>query len=168
MADLKALETSDQVILCLKKSGLNFLVQETPFAAFITIRKKFYKDFKKPPEANENIVQDEKTIRELQKENEILKEKMFELETSGSEKVKAEKEMLKHFEDARVSKAKLFDEISTLKYLNKKNSDIIAENKIEMSKEEKKAKSFEKTVHNLGTKIHNLNEQVANLKIIKN
>ena len=36
-----------------------------------------------------------------------------------------------------------------------------------MSKEEKKAKSFEKTVHNLETKVHNLNEQVENLKIIK-
>ena len=38
---MNALAMCDQVLQAVKSSNLNFLVQETPFSVFITIRKKF-------------------------------------------------------------------------------------------------------------------------------
>ena len=34
----------DQILFSLKMSRLNYLVNETPYSAYITIRKKFIKD----------------------------------------------------------------------------------------------------------------------------
>ena len=33
-----------QILYCLKMSNLNYLVKETPYSAYITIRKKFLRD----------------------------------------------------------------------------------------------------------------------------
>ena len=55
-----ARHTCDMLIASLRESNLNFLVQETPFSAFITIRKTFcrgaYKSVKNPvPEVNAEL-----------------------------------------------------------------------------------------------------------------
>ena len=33
-----------QILFCLKMSNLNYMVKETPFSAYVTIRKKFVKN----------------------------------------------------------------------------------------------------------------------------
>ena len=72
MPQADARHTCDMLIASLRESNLNFLVQETPFSAFITIRKTFcrgaYKSVKNPvPEVN--AVE----LKNLKHENEVLK-----------------------------------------------------------------------------------------------
>ena len=40
---------SGQVLFCLKMLRLNFIVNETPFSLYITIRKKFIRDAHETP-----------------------------------------------------------------------------------------------------------------------
>ena len=42
--DLRAHTVSEQMLSILKSSKLNYLVKETPYSAFVTIRNRFFKD----------------------------------------------------------------------------------------------------------------------------
>ena len=75
MADLKALESCTTILSSLRKSGLHFVVQETPFSAYITIRKKFHKGFVSPSQNEEES--DEKIIK-LENEIKCLKNELEE------------------------------------------------------------------------------------------
>ena len=43
-SDLIAHRVCEQMLSILKSSMLNYLVQETPYSAFVTVRKRFVKD----------------------------------------------------------------------------------------------------------------------------
>ena len=45
MTDPRANETCNTILSSLRKSGLNFIAQETPYSAYVTIRKKFCNGF---------------------------------------------------------------------------------------------------------------------------
>ena len=119
MIDCDANQACDKLVTCLRDSGLNFLSQETPFSVFITIRKSFYREGKQKFPVTENH-------KNLKTENDTLKnaleDKDLELKTSRDENValqkrleKAEKEMLLHFKNVKISDEKFKDEISVLK-----------------------------------------------------
>ena len=63
-----------QILFGLKNSNLNYVVKETPYSAYITIRKKFIKD------VGENVLNNSKDfktvdiIKELKEENGNLKQ----------------------------------------------------------------------------------------------
>ena len=74
--------TFGQVLICLRMSKLNYVIKETPYSAFVTIRKKFVKAFDREIIEKENVenprlVDNEVTeqIKELETENVILKQK---------------------------------------------------------------------------------------------
>ena len=72
----------NQVIRVIKESNLNYLVNETPYSAFFTIRKKFLKNIE-VHEASENIpIGDDMVLSDvvLRQENINLKLKFTELE----------------------------------------------------------------------------------------
>ena len=119
MIDCDANQACDKLVTCLRDSGLNFLSQETPFSVFIMIRKSFYREGKQKFPVTENH-------KNLKTENDTLKnaleDKDLELKTSRDENValqkrleKAEKEMLLHFKNVKISDEKFKDEISVLK-----------------------------------------------------
>ena len=72
-----------QLLICLRMSKLNFVVKETPFSAYLTIRKKFVKS------SNEDVFEKENVIKgsinddpkKLERENFHLKQKVKEIET---------------------------------------------------------------------------------------
>ena len=43
MASVKAENVFGQVLICLRMSKLDYMVKETPYSAYVTIRKKFIK-----------------------------------------------------------------------------------------------------------------------------
>ena len=73
----KAHKVCDQMLRILKSSKLNYLVKETPYSSFITIRKRFLKDISCVSLASED---DSRSEADLSRENMILKEKCKELE----------------------------------------------------------------------------------------
>ena len=125
--------TCSKVLNTIKTSQLDFYLQETPYSAFITIRKKYVKSFK----SDIVNVETENGIEELKRENENLrnyvKEKTAELETYQNtvlvleEKLeKAEKDMLKHFENSKIQKSKHSDEVNLLKSIKQKDNETIS------------------------------------------
>ena len=175
-----ALATCENVLSTVKKSGLNFIIQETPFSAYLTIRKTYYKDFQNPTvtEDNQNEQSDDK-VKKLEKENIYMREELketarkFEIMKNDNQVLQerladAEKEMLKKSTDAKLSEAKMTQEISSLKQTSKKCNDKILELTMEMSEEEKKIKSLEKYIAKLEAKNQNITEQLDNSKSDKN
>ena len=145
---------------------LNFLVQETPYSAYVTIRKKFSRGFQ--DSSCQKIKALESRNHSLQNECAALVDEIGSTRSNNlllqNRLTKAEQDMIKHYEDTKLCKSKLLDEIATLKSLQNKNSDIISKQKLEISKEEKKTKALEKNVKCLEIKNDNLNGQIANLK----
>ena len=78
----KAENRFGQMLICLRMSRLDFVVKETPYSAYITIRKKFVKG------VNEDMIEESKTvdksntdeIKNIERENKFLKSKVYELE----------------------------------------------------------------------------------------
>ena len=161
-----------RILNTIKTSQLDFYIQETPYSAFITIRKKYIKGFKHATEVLSENIEMENVIKDLKKhENEKLKtfakEKEVESESNKNnvrtleERLeKAEKEMLKHFEHANKQKSELSDEINILKSLKKKDNDVIANLKIDLSKSRTESKSLQKELSNMQNKNENLKNKV--------
>ena len=63
-----------------KASNLNYLLNETPYSAFITIRKRFTKDCQDLPNVT-LAKEDEKTVDEYKKDNNFLQVKCNSIET---------------------------------------------------------------------------------------
>ena len=72
-----------QVIFSLKSSRLNYIVNETPYSAYITIRKKFMTDI---TESQENHVIDQVNVNvadnAVKNENVVLKKELNDLKTT--------------------------------------------------------------------------------------
>ena len=69
-----------QILFCLKMSKLNYVVKETPYSAYVTIRKKFIpsvEDKQEPLYVNKNL--DE--LKKAEKEIVSLKQKNNDLES---------------------------------------------------------------------------------------
>ena len=163
---LGPIEACENILSKIRMSGLNFVVQETPYSAYVTIRKKFSRGFQ--DSSCQKIKALELRNHSLQNEGTELVDEMGSTRSNNlllqNRLTKAEQDMIKHYEDTKLCKSKLLDEIATLKSLQNKNSDIISKQKLEISKEEKKTKALEKNVKCLEIKNDNLNGQIANLK----
>ena len=162
MTDPKAVATCENILSLLRKSGLNFVSQETPFSAYLTIRKKFFKNFqnlattfgsdmdendekltkfeneslKTRPSLNlkNELEENLQKIEKLKSENEVLQKKL----------ANAEKEVLKNVENAKEAESKLKQEISDLKLGKKEINNKMLGLKKELSVEEKKERKKER------------------------
>ena len=71
--NVKAHKVCEDLLSILKSSKLNYLVKETPYSAFVTIRKRFLKD---TDISNVTLVSnDDSDDTNMRRENLILKEK---------------------------------------------------------------------------------------------
>ena len=68
-----------QLLICLRMSKLDYMVKETPYSAYLTIRKKFVKSMKEETIVlgNESVPEELKNVID---ENTFLKKKIGELE----------------------------------------------------------------------------------------
>ena len=65
-----------QMLICLRMSKLDFMVKETPYSGYVTIRKKFVKNFTEEHIEKENVEQivDLGLMENLKKENTFLRD----------------------------------------------------------------------------------------------
>ena len=171
-------EACDAVMSFIKMSQLDFLIQETPYSSFITIRKKFRKDSTNRAGAELAKKSTVDIIEGLKQENEtlknILEEKETQFKTAREECTmllqkleRVEKEMFNHCEaNAKLNK-KSDEETIKLKDALKEKSDAIVAHKVEDSNTRKIIKTLEKNIHNSENKIQNLEEKMASMKVSK-
>ena len=72
----------NQVLRVVKESNLNYLVEETPYSAFVTIRKKFVKDIENADTLKDTSALDNLALSDiaLRQENISLKQRFVGLE----------------------------------------------------------------------------------------
>ena len=78
----KADSVCGQVLICLRMSKLDYMVRETPYSAYVTIRKRFNKHVKEEPAdtASDEKVHGLNANDKILKENSFLREKVIQLE----------------------------------------------------------------------------------------
>ena len=78
----KAETVFGQVLICLRMSKLDYMIKETPYSAYLTVRKKFAKGVKEEVIEVNSVEKDcnEDKKNHLEKENIFLKEKVMDLE----------------------------------------------------------------------------------------
>lgn len=168
--------TCSNLLEAIKCSQLDFLLQETPYSVFLTIRKKYVKNFKSANK-DENL-ENERVTEDLKQENENLRNVAKEMtikNEANENKVsilekklkKAEEDMLKHLENETIQKVKLTDEINVLKNIKKKDNDNIARLTTDLSKCKGELKALQKALTNTEKKSENLENKVENLNARK-
>ena len=114
-----ALATCSNVLDTIKSSQLDFYLQETPYSAFITIRKKYVKNFQ-PSEQVYTSVASSTAIEILELENKKLKIEnqegkakiergRNELFTVQKKLEKAENDLLENFNNKKNEKSKMME-----------------------------------------------------------
>ena len=85
-ADMSVEKACGQILFCLKTSNLNYMVKETPFSAYVTIRKKFLKNFTIAETNSENHTQDDQNtyVKKLERDNALLTKKVKDILTENA------------------------------------------------------------------------------------
>ena len=126
----EAQQSCDKLLNLLRASGLNFLIQETPYSAFATIRKSFCREPKKFLNNTVDEVIDEKLKFENEKLQTTLEDREFELrsrkEALQTKLENAENEMLNHIKNSKAAQNKLEENIADLISEKKKNDELIS------------------------------------------
>ena len=178
MASKKTPEnTLGQLLICLRMSELHYVVKETPYSAFVTIRKKFVKSSNKDVHENENVVKDiNDNSKELERENCQQKQKVKELEKECA-MLQFEKEELEiKLEAVEKQNITLEDQIEVEMARNrevvKDNEKLYNENndiKNESAKTKNKSIETTKKLEVLGKSMKELDDKVFLLEhIVKN
>ena len=155
--DPQAVASCEQILSLLRKTGLNFVSQETPYSTYLTIRKKFIKGLQNPTFNGEN---NEKRMNKLEDENICLRNKL-EKNVHEFEKVKNENNIL---QTKLESDEREFKNLIDAKQIEcKRSQDVsgkMSELKKNISNEEKKVKTLEKTIIELETLNRNLTKKL--------
>jgi hypothetical protein len=173
-----AAEVCMEILEEIRASSLNFVISETPYSAYISLRKRFVKN--SVPKSKSSLLSQSEF--QLQVENEALKKQVQEvlsrleeseasfdlahdtIEILESEAKKAESKL---FEIMKNSKAALDDkkeEINVLNGVIKSTGDETLRIKNENKKLTKGAKAHEKEIYNLENKNENQRQTIKNLR----
>ena len=174
MADrFLAQDCSDQVLKCVKDSNLHFVVKETPFSLYITIRKKFVTENNSnnlEPKENDQVQTLEESLISLQTEHDALDQENSDIRTRYEEMKVINGELSEKLSQAKtelcdwmssyssVEKAneETLEEIEVLKGANKRFIEDNSRHKTESKSLKKDLKQKEKEVFELETKIEKL------------
>ena len=167
---------SGNIVYGLKMSRLNYIVKETPYSLYITVRKKFIKD--EPEDQNSDNVRIEeksdveKNVKGVENENLMLKKKVDDLGRSYA-MLKYENEeldiKLEQLEKEKLSLGdKLDDAYSETRDIQKK-MDVTSQAMIDTVKEsERLSKSFEKGKICDDKNVMIINELEENIMMLEN
>ena len=164
-------ESCDKILMSLRDSNLHFLIQESPYSAYLTIRKRFSKNpvQKTSKDKNENLSENE--IHNLTQEiytkgqkidalNQEIVTLKAENETLNQQAVKNTKEM-KNMNKVRNEKE---NELQILKQSSKRQNSEIVKFKEDLRLSNKTIKAKEKELFALDMKNDNLAENLQRAK----
>ena len=83
VAEMSVEKACGQILFCLKMSNLNYMVKETPFSAYVTIRKKFVKKSETVETNVENNPENDPNdyVKQLERDNALLQKKLKDILT---------------------------------------------------------------------------------------
>ena len=127
-----------QILFSLQMSNLNYVIKETPYSAYITIRKKFARSIEtvhEPNRVDTKTSDAEKEILGLKERNKDVEcrlalarvdfeEKELKYEALEKEKIKVEDELEKMYRDNSDLKGKLEESVMLISELKRKNVEL--------------------------------------------
>ena len=165
-----AQESCENVLLALKSSNLNFLIQESPYSVYITVRKRFLKNSPQPKKVLNSASHDatncalELEISELKKELEAKNTRCTDIEIEN-ELLKVEvKKLNKMVTNVTQVKNEKENELKVINNLHKNVSNELQKVKTELKVLSKNIKSKEKEIYSLDNKNENLQDTIARIK----
>ena len=176
-------ETCDKILAEIRASNLHFMIQESPYSIYLTLRKKYTKNASKHSKIQITTLEnhlnqsDEKLELEedLKKKDTALTESKEIIKILEEKVEKAECDLYKEAKSFKNRNDALLNEIKLLKESIKKSRDIESDQKADLMEEKKNLKAKEKEVHNLqkkleisSSKLQTLNEKYSSLKSEKN
>ena len=157
--------TLGQHLICLRMSKLNYVVKETPYSAFVTIRKKFVKSLDKDVFESEIVVKDD-NLKELERENFHQKQKVKELEKECA-MLQFEKEELEiKLEAVEKKNFALDDQIEVEMDVSREKERVIKDLKTKHAKCKENSDNIlilEYTLKNRDDEIKRLKDEISNL-----
>ena len=175
---ITAVESCEMVLQALKSSKLNFSLQETPYSAYITVRKRFQRNLSSsilaPDKTSEKNLYLEGLIQVLNSENSDLKDQNNYLTESVTRLVEenklfaeSSKKSDKLHSELRRKESKDETEIKVLKDSLKKTNNEAEQAKNDLKTATKNLKTMEKENFSLNNKNDNLIETTRKLKAEK-
>ena len=177
-------DCSDKVLTELRASNLHYIVQESPFSVYITIRKKFAKaapkvltnnSESKPIIPMSTLLEQIVNLESVNKSLKLAVEKQVcELSETKNVKLfeekleKAESEVLNQSKKFKEAKDELCDEIKLLKKAIKQSNDETKVQQKTLTELRKNIKQKEKENYNLSQNLENLQEKAKTLKDTNN
>ena len=158
----------ENVLKNLKISRLTFTVQETPFSAYVTIRKKFIPNA--PAETLSSSLGDLQTVNMLttleilNKENSTLKSKLKDAENQSDELIENNESLKELSHQSEFDKIELVNQIEKL---SKEVEEFKVENRHlrdELESIEKDGKAFNKVLKQKDKQLHDLEKANTSLK----
>ena len=149
-------DTCGTIFAAVHSSNLHFLLQESPFSVYITLRKKFTSA--SPVSVSQNTSKEadiENLIVQYSDKVKILEDKL----------AHAEEELYKASNNFRDQKSVLKDEIQVLKDSLKKSHAETSQSSKALRDTNKIVKTKEKEIYNLESKVENLVERNRKLKL---
>ena len=157
----------------IRSSNLNFEISETPYSAYISLRKRFVKEF--VPNSKSSLLSQSVENETLKKEIAEVLAKLEDSETNYTLaqdtiailETRVQKAESRSFEIMKNSKAALDDkneEIKVLKGVIKKNADETVRLKNENENLSKGSKAQQKEIYNLENKNENQGQTIKNQK----
>ena len=176
----------ENVLECLKSSNLNFLIQESPYSVYVTIRKRFLKNSPQKipsPKRTEEILKQrlyymeslfgsvseenvalKSDIENKRKEIEALKQEVVNLENKSEFKTAEIFELNKTVLEVIEKENEKQRKIERLEEISKKLNNEFVEAKTNLSNISKSLKVKDKENFNLNKKNENLAENMKRLK----
>ena len=156
----------EKLLQALRRSNLNFFINESPYSVQICIRKRFINETQRIPNPQtfgvegsdfylkEKLAKYEAECDTFKSESSALQEKL----------AKAECDLYKISNNAKENRENLIDEVKTFKNALCKSNEDTAKLRSDVSSAKKSNKLKEKEIYNLSRKNENLEESIKNLK----
>ena len=156
----------ENLLQALRRSNLNFIINESPYSAQICIRKRFLRETQRIPYPQTSVAENsdfnlKEKLEKCEAEREILKSESSILQEKLA---KAEADLYKISNKANENRENLLGEIKTFKNAVCKSNEDTAKLRSEVSSAKKSNKLKEKEIYNLSRKNENLEESIKNLK----
>lgn len=152
------------ILTAVRKSNLHFMIQESPYSLYVTLRKTFSKDVTQTQAQNTLPFESENVQAQLDKKDDELAYALDIIKQLEHKRESCETELIKESNKFKASKDKLSDEIKMLKDSIKKSNVEEDSLKKNLSENQKVVKSTEKENHNLQKQIDSLRKSNKNQK----
>jgi hypothetical protein len=167
---MAASEVTENLLLSIRRSPLNFFISETPYSVQICLRKRFRKDADVSPGSGLSVAESpvrenySEAVKNFEKDLEVLKGENDSLQKENLCLSNAEKDFIQKSVKQKATLDRFSDEIKVLKGVIEKSKLNFDQIHGDLVQSKKVVKEKEKEIYNLTKTLDNKNSHITSLK----